>query len=320
MLTVLRRSCTRSSRLFSRNFAEIVPAATPLKGTIDPPPPGAITGPNGANTETNSKVVAPVRLGNRVPVREDHGLYAFFRKKEPAPGQTLVGEAQYETLGGTPNMEAIHSGRSWKASELRLKSFEDLHVLWYILLRERNLLATQQEEVRRLGALRLLQIFNRRTRMCRKSMARIKYVMNERRLAYEGAVKLAEEQKTAHTTKLVLQQQLADHQKERQELFGRQRSSRLKLAAKRAAEKRAAKEQEQAEAAEEIQAVGEAAPLAEVAEAAPTVESVETKEDAPETPKVEAVPSEKPGIKSSPRKLESATDVASAGLFGSKHQ
>lgn len=45
---------------------------------------------------------------------------------------------------------SIPSGRSYPAPLLRLKSFTELHQLWYVLLRERNVLLTQREEARRL--------------------------------------------------------------------------------------------------------------------------------------------------------------------------
>ncbi|KAJ2793499.1 54S ribosomal protein L4 mitochondrial, partial [Coemansia helicoidea] len=43
------------------------------------------------------------------------------------------------------------TGRAWSASELRQKSWEDLQKLWYVVLKERNVLASQREESHRLG-------------------------------------------------------------------------------------------------------------------------------------------------------------------------
>ncbi|KAF8903155.1 mitochondrial 39-S ribosomal protein L47 (MRP-L47)-domain-containing protein [Gymnopilus junonius] len=133
-------------------------------------------------------------IAKKVPVRDDHGLYGFFRKK-PAAG--LVGEARYEVVE-TPEEGQLVTGRAWEATELRNKSFKDLHTLWYVALREKNLLATQREEARRMGVTHPdLQVSKEKVRHCQKTMARIKLVLNERRLAFEGAMKIAESEQAA---------------------------------------------------------------------------------------------------------------------------
>ncbi|KAK7284916.1 hypothetical protein RJT34_19670 [Clitoria ternatea] len=68
-------------------------------------------------------------------------------------------------------------GRSWKASELRLKSWDDLHKLWYVLLKEKNMLMTQRQM---LNAQNLRFHNPERIPKVRKSMCRIKQVLTER--------------------------------------------------------------------------------------------------------------------------------------------
>ncbi|TYJ98574.1 39S ribosomal protein L47 [Cucumis melo var. makuwa] len=67
--------------------------------------------------------------------------------------------------------------RSWKASELRLKSWDDLNKLWYVLLKEKNMLMTQRQM---LNAQNLRFPNPERISKVRKSMCRIKHVLTER--------------------------------------------------------------------------------------------------------------------------------------------
>ncbi|KAI9479800.1 54S ribosomal protein L4 mitochondrial [Coemansia sp. RSA 989] len=79
------------------------------------------------------------------------------------------------------------TGRAWLASELRQKSWEDLQKLWYVVLKERNVLASQLEERNRLDINKVYFENKGRVVKCKKTMARIKTVLNERRLAWEKA-------------------------------------------------------------------------------------------------------------------------------------
>ncbi|KAI0372161.1 MRP-L47-domain-containing protein [Pilatotrama ljubarskyi] len=130
----------------------------------------------------------PLRPHLGIEVNPNHGLFAFFRRKEKD------GRVWYDTVEDA-DIVADKSGRAWTAAELRRKSFKDLHTLWYVVLRERNLLATQQAEARRLGATEQALGLWAKAYRCRKTMARIKYVINERRIAYEGALKIYNEQR-----------------------------------------------------------------------------------------------------------------------------
>jgi large subunit ribosomal protein L47 len=74
-------------------------------------------------------------------------------------------------------------GREWLANDLRKKSFGDLHELWYVLARERDMLLTERHLARRTRtAMRAPQ----RMRKVRKSMARIKHVLTERAIEEAG--------------------------------------------------------------------------------------------------------------------------------------
>tara|TARA_B110000285_G_scaffold227355_1_gene288549 strand:+ start:954 stop:1265 length:312 start_codon:yes stop_codon:yes gene_type:complete len=70
------------------------------------------------------------------------------------------------------------TGRAWRAEELRLKSHDDLHKLWFVLLQEKNKLKSDQ-----LMSIQLRQRFYGLDNFykVRKSMARLLTVVNERK-------------------------------------------------------------------------------------------------------------------------------------------
>ncbi|OCF61297.1 hypothetical protein L486_00944 [Kwoniella mangroviensis CBS 10435] len=126
--------------------------------------------------------------------RGKHPLWQFFHL--PTPAKARIPPLQNKSPSDMGSLETLirddanlHSGRSWTAAELRQKSFQDLHTLWYVLLKERNVLATQREERRRLGIGHRVdgELLTKRAFRCRKTMARIKYVLNERRLGLIAA-------------------------------------------------------------------------------------------------------------------------------------
>uniref|UniRef100_A0A1I8B3F5 Large ribosomal subunit protein uL29m n=1 Tax=Meloidogyne hapla TaxID=6305 RepID=A0A1I8B3F5_MELHA len=72
-------------------------------------------------------------------------------------------------------------GRSWTADELRLKSNSDLHKLWYVLLKERNMLLTMSEAYK----IRYMELPNpERIDRVKESMDNIETVVHERNDAY----------------------------------------------------------------------------------------------------------------------------------------
>lgn len=79
---------------------------------------------------------------------------------------------------------ALRTGRAWRSSELRLKSYDDLHRLWFVLIKERNILLSEREWCRtnrrhwENGESNLYKV--------KRSMARLQGVIGERVRAYKA--------------------------------------------------------------------------------------------------------------------------------------
>ncbi|XP_008291930.1 large ribosomal subunit protein uL29m [Stegastes partitus] len=74
----------------------------------------------------------------------------------------------------------VKSGAPWSAKQLRTKSNEELHKLWYVLLKEKNMLLTLQQESKRQ---RVPMPSPERMRKVERSMIRLETVVTERETA-----------------------------------------------------------------------------------------------------------------------------------------
>lgn len=75
----------------------------------------------------------------------------------------------------------VRCGRSWRLDELRIKSNSDLHKLWYVLLKEKNMLLTLEHECER-----TYELFPSPERIdkVQESMDNLETVVRERNKAY----------------------------------------------------------------------------------------------------------------------------------------
>lgn len=126
-------------------------------------------------------------------------------------------------------VEPVSPGRAWRASDLRLKSHEDLHKLWFVLLKERNLLLSERLRLPTTECMRLL--IPHRLKKVRKSMGAIKQVMGERSREYKEFLLLQKVNELrekgqevppeylAYEKQLLPPKELTEEQKEARRLF-----------------------------------------------------------------------------------------------------
>jgi len=96
--------------------------------------------------------------------------------------------------------QEVKSGRSWGLDELRIKSNSDLHKLWYVLLKERNMLLTMEQAAK--DQIVIMPSAERVDKV-EESMKNLEDVVRERNKAYfdleigEDSERVTEERVTA---------------------------------------------------------------------------------------------------------------------------
>ncbi|KAI8465024.1 MAG: mitochondrial 39-S ribosomal protein L47 (MRP-L47)-domain-containing protein [Monoraphidium minutum] len=100
-----------------------------------------------------------------------------------------------EWLDPDDKADGVTYGRPWMAHELRLKSWDDLHKLWYVCFKERNLVATQMNWAKGKPA---ADDYQDRYLKVKKTMNRIKQVLSERACQEINPIRQAQMKKAIH--------------------------------------------------------------------------------------------------------------------------
>lgn len=111
------------------------------------------------------KPVTPTIQNVETP--KDHPLWQFFHK-----GKFIRSSKELDS-----------TGRSWDITELRRKSFDDLHSLWYNCLKERNIL-NREIHLTRTALKSDSDSFVKVDNKIRETMWKIRHVLNERDLLF----------------------------------------------------------------------------------------------------------------------------------------
>jgi large subunit ribosomal protein L47 len=107
---------------------------------------------------------------DNIKVRDDHPLWEFFHNKQ--------------FLRSAEDLDI--QGRSWTVQDLRKKSFEDLHALWYVCLKEMNKIHREHIIYEDIASSKIQQCMQFEEAL-KNSMLAIKQVLTEREASLSNA-------------------------------------------------------------------------------------------------------------------------------------